>query len=357
MKVVDVKFNKFDLGSRSEPWHDATFTESSLSFPLTQVITDEGLVGYAPCGNSKELIEGPLKDMIIGEDPIYMEKIWNKLYSGWCHPASSGWEIRALSAIDIALWDLNGKILNQPVYKLLGGDRDRVPAYVGGGYYSKSKTNEDLQKEMIDYIDMGYTAVKMKVGRISIKEDIERVKAVREAIGKDNTLMVDANHAYTVAEAKLFGKLVEEFDIFWYEEPLPSTDYEGGRELRQYLDIPIATGENEYLRWGFKDLINNRAVDIVQADPAICGGYSEWKKIAAISTANNLKLAPHGGGNLGAHAVASLPQGLNVETYPGLRAEGAKIMKFFEIINGDILLPNAPGLGLELDMDYIKKNE
>ena len=112
MKVVDVKFNKFDLGSRSEPWHDATFTESSLSFPLTQVITDEGLVGYAPCGNSKELIEGPLKDMIIGEDPIYMEKIWNKLYSGWCHPASSGWEIRALSAIDIALWDLNGKILN-----------------------------------------------------------------------------------------------------------------------------------------------------------------------------------------------------------------------------------------------------
>ena len=134
MKIVDVKFNKFNLGNRPEPWHDATFTESALSFPLTQVITDEGLIGYAPCGNSKELIEGPLKEMVIGEDPIYMERIWNKLYSGWCHPASSGWEIRALSAIDIALWDLNGKILNQPVYKLLGGDRDRVPAYVGGGY-------------------------------------------------------------------------------------------------------------------------------------------------------------------------------------------------------------------------------
>jgi len=137
---------------------------------------------------------------------------------------------------------------------------------------------------------------------------------------------------------------------------LPSTDYEGGRELREVLDIPIATGENEYLRWGFKDLINNRAVDIVQADPAICGGYSEWKKIAAISTANNLKLAPHGGGNIGAHAVASLPQGLNVETYPGLRAEGSKIMKFFDIENGDIVLPDMPGLGLELDLEYINKN-
>ena len=354
MKITDVKFTKIDLGSRPVPWHDATFTESSLSFPLTQIFTDEGLTGISPCGNSKELIEGPLKDMIIGEDPIYMERIWNKLYSGWCHPASSGWEIRALSAIDIALWDLNGKILNQPVYKLLGGDRDRVPAYVGGGYYSEGKSNQDLQKEMIEYIDMGFKAVKMKVGRISIKDDIKRVKDVRDAIGPDITLMVDANHAYTSAEAILFGKMVEEFDIFWYEEPLPSTDYEGGKEVRNALDIPIATGENEYLRWGFKDLINNRAVDIVQADPAICGGYSEWKKIAAISTANNLKLAPHGGGNIGAHAVASLPQGLNVETYPGLRAAGAKIMKFFEIDDGDILLPNLSGLGLEIDWDAIK---
>jgi len=354
MKITDVKLTKIDLGSRPVAWQDATFTETSLTFSLTQIFTDDGLTGIAPSGNSQELIEGPLKDMIIGEDPMYMEKIWNKLYSGWCHPASSGWEIRALSAIDIALWDLNGKILNQPVYKLLGGDRDRVPAYVGGGYYAEGKSIQDLQEEMVEYIGMGYKAVKMKIGRLSITEDIERVKAVRDAVGPDITLMVDANHAYTSAQAILFGRKVEELDIFWYEEPVPATDYEGCAAVRNALDIPIATGENEYLRWGFKDLINHRAVDIVQADPAICGGFTEWKKIAALATSNNLKLAPHGGGNIGAHAVASLPEGLNVETYPGLRAAGAKVMNFFEIEDGYIVLPKSPGLGLEIDWDFFK---
>ena len=316
MKITDVRVTSFSLGPRPAPVSDATFTTSEYRFSMVEVFTDEGITGVCPGAGMLEITHGPLKEMLVGEDPLYIERLWRKMYSGWCHPASAGEAIRAMSRIDIALWDILGKFLNQPVHRLLGGDRDKVPCYAAGGYYAPGKTIEDLQREMVGYLEMGYDAVKMKVALLELKEDAERVKAVREAIGPDIKLMVDGNHAWTPYQAIQFGRMIEEYDPFWLEEPVPATDYEGGAEVCAALDIPIATGENEYLRWGFRDLIKNRAVDIVQADPGTCGGYTEWRKIAAIATAHNLPLAPHGQGYLGAHAVASIPEALTVETYP-----------------------------------------
>ena len=219
--------------------------------------------------------------------------------------------------------------LGQPICRLLGGDRGRVPAYAAGGYYAPGKTIEDLQKEMAGYIEMGYDTVKMKVGRLELKKNAERVKAVRAAIGPDIRLMVDGNHAWTAYQAIQFGRMIEKYEPYWLEEPVPTSDYAGGTEVRAALDIPLATGENGYLRWGFRDLIEHRAVDIVQADPNICGGYTEWRKLAAIATAHNLLLAPHGHGNLGAHAVASIHEGLTVETYPTHNLPSNDIVELF----------------------------
>jgi D-arabinonate dehydratase len=356
MKITDVKLTAFSLGPRPRPSSDATYTETEWRFSLVEVFTDEGIKGMCPGGRSKEITEGPLKEMLLGEDPLYIEKLWRKMYQGWCHPASAGDAVRAMSRIDIALWDIIGQALGQPVYRLLGGDRDRVPAYAAGGYYEPGKTNKDLQEEMIGYVAMGYDAVKMKVGRISLEEDAERVRAVRKAIGPKVKLMVDGNHAWTPYEAILFGRMIEECNPFWLEEPVPATDYEGGAEVAAALDIPVATGENEYLRWGFRDLIKNHAVDIVQADPGVCGGFTEWRKIAAIATANNMPLAPHGHGNIGAHAVASIPEGLTVETYPTHTGPNAKVIQLFPIKKGEIYLPQTPGMGWKVDEKLIARH-
>jgi D-arabinonate dehydratase len=356
LKITDVKMTAFSLGPRPRPSSDATYTETEWRFSVVEVYTDEGIVGICPGARSRELTEGPLKEMLLGEDPLNIERLWRKMYSGWCHPASAGEAVRDMSRIDIALWDVIGKALGQPVYRLLGGDRDRVPAYAAGGYYEPGKTVEDLQKEMTGYVGMGYDTVKMKVGRVSLEEDAQRVKAVREAIGEDVKLMVDGNHAWTPYQAILFGRMIEKYNPYWLEEPVPATDYEGGAEVCAALDIPVATGENEYLRWGFRDLIKHRAADIIQADPGVCGGYTEWRKIAAIATAHNLPLAPHGHGDIGAHAVASIPEGLTVETYPTHTGPNAEVIELFPIENSQIVLPQEPGMGWKVNEAVISRH-
>jgi L-alanine-DL-glutamate epimerase-like enolase superfamily enzyme len=211
MKITDVIMTACSLGRRPRPISDATYTESDYSFSMVEVFTDEGVTGIGPGARSRELTEGPLKEMLLGEDPLNIERLWRKMYSGWCHPASSGEAIMAMSRIDIALWDIVGKVLGQPVYRLLGGAREKTPAYAAGGYYEPGKSIEDLQNELLGYLSMGYDTVKMKVGRLSLKEDAERVGRVREAIGYDVDLMVDGNHAWTPYQAILFARMIEEY--------------------------------------------------------------------------------------------------------------------------------------------------
>ena len=166
-----------------------------------------------------------------------------------------GLTTRAISAIDIGLWDIRAKVAGMPLYKLLGGFRDRVPTYIAGGYYEEGKGLKELQQEMLDNVEMGARAIKMKVGAVPIREDVERVKAVREAIGPDVKLLVDANCAYRYYEAIQFARRIEEYDIFWFEEPVAPGRLRGAPQAGGGDRIPIATGENEYTRYGFRDLI------------------------------------------------------------------------------------------------------
>ena len=335
---------------------------------ITEVTTDEEIKGFWIGGN-KEIIEGSIKPKIIGEDPLNIERIWMKMYMGGTRkPVAKGEYIAAMSRVDNALWDLAGKILGQPVYKLLGGYTNRVRVYAAGGYYAEGKTIEDLVKEMERNIAEGFTAVKMKVGGwrfgIDMKTDVQRVKAVREAIGNDIDLMVDANNAWNAYEAKRFAKLIEPYHPFWFEEPVHPDDIEGSLEVKASTFIPIASGENEFTHYGFRDLISRRAVDIIQADPNIAGGLTEIRKIAAMADAYHIHFAPHGGHIIGSHAVAAFPNGLIVECYsskaspykdpdPPPRIYNDPI----EIKNGWIEIPDKPGFGMEIDEKTAEKYE
>jgi len=374
LKISDIKVRLFKLPP-PKIQRKAFFNSIILNKPpkerwasITEVTTDEGIKGFWLGGN-KEIIERRIRPKLIGEDPLNTERIWMKMYMGGTRkPIARGDYIAAMSRVDNALWDLVGKILGQPVYKLLGGYTNKVRVYAAGGYYAEGKTIEDLVKEMESNVAEGFTAVKMKVGGwrfgISMETDVQRVKAVREAIGDEIDLMVDANNAWNAYEAKRFAKLIEPYHPFWFEEPVHPDDIEGSLEVKASTSIPIASGENEFTHYGFRNLISRRAVDIVQADPNVAGGLTEIKKIAAMADAYHIHFAPHGGHIIGSHAVAASPNGLIVECYaskaspyrdpdPPPRLYNDPL----EVKDGWVEIPDKPGFGMEIDEKTAEKYE
>lgn len=309
----------------------------------------------------KESILSVLKDLVIGEDPFDVERIWNKMFYNTLLPGRRGTIIRAISCIDIALWDIIGKAVNKPVYKLLGGYRDKVPAYASGGYYRERKTPQDLGDEMANYVEKGFKAVKMKVGRLSLKEEVERVRCVRESIGDDVVLMLDANNAYPDAKTALkAGRRFEEFDIEWFEEPVMPDNINASVEIAAGLETHIATGEVEGTRWGFRDLIEKKAADILQPDVTVIGGITEWMKVAHMACGWDIPLAPHYFWDIHAHLVAATSNSLTVEYF--LRE--SDIVNFDDVliepikpINGFLEVPQKPGLGIELNDEAIRRFE
>ncbi|MFH1084782.1 MAG: mandelate racemase/muconate lactonizing enzyme family protein, partial [Chloroflexota bacterium] len=205
-------------------------------------------------------------------------------------------------------------------------------------------------------VKQGFRAVKMKVGwpGVTLRHDVERVQAVRAAIGPDVELMVDANNGWDANTAIRFGRLMEQYDPYWFEEPVHADDFEGGAKVAAALDVPVASGENEFTRWGFRDLIHAGAAEVVQADPNICGGISEWLKIAAIASAHHLPMAPHGNPNIGATCVAAVGNGLITECYP--TSFHNPLMGPVDLrADGFIYMSDAPGLGIAWDEAAIQR--
>lgn len=356
MKITDVEVSTFDLGRLERPYRNSILTTTGKGVTLVEVRTDEGVSGMAFAGSGeRRSIEGPIRGRIMGESPLNSARLWHLMFTGWRKPVAKGDAIAAIGAVDNALWDLRGKLLGQPTYRLLGGFRDRVPAYAAGGYYEEDKGAKGLADEMTRFAAAGYKAVKMKVGGAALAEDVARVRAAREAIGPDVRLMVDANNAWSAAEAIRFGRAVEAFDIAWFEEPCWPDDLAGAADVCRALDIPVASGEIEYTRWGFRDLIEQAAADIIQADPHTAGGMTEWLRIAAIASAHHLPVAPHGNHWLGAHAVAAVDNGLIVESYARLQAWQDDFFAPWELDDGELVLPQAPGLGIEVDMAALRR--
>jgi L-alanine-DL-glutamate epimerase-like enolase superfamily enzyme len=328
-----------------------TYTHSGLG--LVKIETDEGITGIGLGGTGgvgKATIER-LKPELLGEDPIDVERLWHKM---WVPKliGRRGLTTRAISAVDIGLWDLRAKVAGMPLFKMLGGYRDRVPSYIAGGYYEEGKGLKELAQEMIAYVEMGARAVKMKIGAVSIGEDVERVRTVREAVGPDVKLLIDANCAYRYYQAIQLAKWVEQYEPFWFEEPVAPNDYQGFCKLATQTTIPIATGENEYTRYGFRDLIATQAVPILNADAIVLGGVTEFMKVAALAQAYDLDIAPHGAQEVHIHLVAAVANGLILEFYPSrFDPMRERIYRHPLQLNDDgtVSPPNVPGIGVELN--------
>lgn len=328
-----------------------------IDYFMVSISTDEGITGfgYSPVQYNNPwsfyyILEKNMAKYLTGEDPLATEKTWYNLFNE-IYRERKGTAIRVLSVIDMALWDIKGKKLGLPLYKLLGGFREEVPCYASGGYYGKGKTTRELADEMSRYRELGFDAVKMKIGVQTIDKDIERVKTVRKAIGYDVKLIVDANNAYEVKAAIKIGRELEKLDVYWFEEPIWIDDMKGCARVANAIDVPIASGQSEYTRYGFRDLIESRAVDILQPDVTVVGGVSEWLKVAAMASAHNTPLAPHWDGSAGtvwdqnvhAHLAAVVPSVMYVEFFRPSPDE------YPELKRGCMTVPRTPGLGVELD--------
>ncbi|HET7767194.1 MAG TPA: mandelate racemase/muconate lactonizing enzyme family protein [Chloroflexota bacterium] len=362
MKITDITVTEFSLGKLKRPYWNSIIRTTSKGFSRVEVRTDEGITGMS-FGGARSHVTGRFKELLVGQDPLNAEACWERLYSFNRKPVAKGEYINAIGVLDIALWDLRGKALNQPCWKLLGGHRQTVPVYAAGGYYEGDGAEDEkgvrgLVEEIEGFLKHGYKAVKMKVGwpGAGLRGDQERVRAVREAIGPEIDLMIDVNNAWDANTAIKFGRMIEQYEPYWLEEPTPADDYRGQREICRALDTPVASGENEFTRWGFRDLIEAEAVDIVQADPRTCGGFTEWVKIAALASAYHLKMAPHGGPHVGAHCVGAVGNGLIVESYVhSIQGHLNEFVEAPDIRDGVVRLPERPGLGLVWHEEAIKK--
>ena len=359
MKVTDVKMETYRW-KRPKPIRNGRYIYPTAGLDVIKIETDEGINGIGLSGAVQEAedigrsITEHLKQYVIGQDPFDNERIWEEMWQPKLI-GRRGITTRVISGIDIALWDIKGKVAKRPVYKLLGGYSNTVPVYIAGGYYEEGKGLSDLAEEMEASVSLGANAIKMKIGGATINEDVERVRVVREAVGPNVKLMVDANCAYRYYEAIEIARKMEPYDIFWFEEPVNPDDYQGHKLISQATAIPVATGEHDYTRYGFRDLIENRCVAIIQPDALIMGGITEFMKVAALAQAHDLPVAPHGNQDVHVHLVSAVPNGLTVEYYRDSTDPmwGKMFKDTLKVNDGSVSPPDRPGLGIELNTEQL----
>jgi L-alanine-DL-glutamate epimerase-like enolase superfamily enzyme len=349
---------------------------------LVEIETDEGLTGLGEAkvsvgnlghyGALVTLIREEMAPALLGRDPRDVAAIWETLYSGTrAHYAlregrgfptlgRRGLGVSALSGVDIALWDLLGQSLGQPVWRLLGGRvRDRVPAYASGGWAPVGQIGAQLAR----YVERGYRAVKMRVGLQDrdVDDSVARVREARQALGPGVDLMVDAHGTWSVRQAQRFARKVADCDLAWFEEPVSPDNLGGLAEVRASTDIPIAAGESEQTRFAFRDLIAAGAVDVLQPDLAIAGGLTEVQRIAALASAHGLTLVPHlwGGAVLfaaGLHLAVATPCVTLLEFPCGENPLLHDLPEEpFVLEDGHVLAPSRPGLGVALRRELVRE--
>ncbi|MCF8565575.1 mandelate racemase/muconate lactonizing enzyme family protein [Alicyclobacillus tolerans] len=342
---------------------------------LVKVSTDEGIEGwgeaYGPAEVTKTVVDTLLAPSISGHNPFDTDVLWEKMYQRVEDYDPQGFGVAAISAVDIALWDIMGKALNRPVYALLGGaHRKTFRAYATGLYFSAEEGdfNTPAVEEALAYQEQGFTGVKMKIA-LPPKEELKRVQQVRQALSDDVELMVDANHGYNLTNALFLGKAFEEMGLAWFEEPVSPHDLNAYADLRNKLQIPLAGGENAFTRYAFKDIIEKRAMDIIQPDVCCAGGITETKKIGQIAEAFGISVIPHVWGSaVGLHAalhvMAALPPAPHSWRPVPMWMEYEQTENPFrdhlvqnpvEHDGGIVRVPEGPGLGFSIDEKVIDR--
>ncbi|WP_421723827.1 mandelate racemase/muconate lactonizing enzyme family protein [Bauldia sp.] len=384
MKITDVVSHVLQYDLPHELGYSQQFYTRRTAH-LVEVQTDEGPVGWGECfgpGNvalaNKAIVEKVIRPMVVGRDPVDREVIWHDVYNALRDHGQKGMPIQALSGVDIALWDLTGKIAGLPLCKLVGGQvRERIPVY-GYGMMLRREDPASLasrfKNEATAIKDAGFVAAKMKVG-LGARDDVRLVQAVRDGVGDVFRFMVDANHCYTVADALYVGRALDSMGAYWFEEPVAPEDLDGYRELRAKLDTSIAGGEAEFTRWGWRRLFDGRCLDIAQPEVCALGGVSEYLKVVAAAHTHFVPVVNHVWGSAVAvaanlHLLAALPPlpgGLH-PTEPMLEFDTTHNLFRDELLeepldiagqvartDGYAGVPAGPGLGIVPDRGFIAR--
>ncbi len=352
---------------------------------LVEVETDEGITGWGECfgpGNialaNKGIVEKVIQPMVLGMDPLDRDVIWHKVYNLMRDHGQKGMPLQSLSGVDVALWDIAGKISNLPIHKLIGGaHRTQVQAYGYGMMLKREDAATHVARfteEAAAIKEMGFVATKMKVG-LGPKDDVKLSEAVRKGVGDDFEFMVDANHCYTTSDAFYVGRALEELGAYWFEEPVAPEDLDGYRELRAGLKINISGGEAEFNRWGWRAILENRGVDIAQPEVCALGGITEYLRVLALCHAHHTPVINHVWGSAIAvatnlqllAAMPTIPGGL-FPREPWLEFDTTDnkfrddmlivpldIQKQVKANGGFVTVPDDPGLGVEPDREFLSR--
>lgn len=373
MKIASVE--TFDLRCDIEPsfgWSQGWIDQRATT--LVKITTEDGLVGWGE-GAAASLIDELLAPLVIGGDPMQRAGLWERMFHALYNAnIFVGLAGSALSAIDIALWDLAGKATGLPAHALLGGKvRNSVAVYATGLYYTEGEFPDRLLDEARSYVEQGFTGMKTKVGGLTVEEDVRRVRALREAIGPDMRLMVDANEAYNATTAIRIGHKLADLDLMWFEEPVNAQDMEAYLQVKDALPMAIAGGENLRTRFEFKDYLARRAYDIAQPDIMHCGGITEMARICSMANAYGIQVNPHVWGSpimiaATLHLTATLPPCPTARDPQPYAQE--PVMEFdrtpsairqqvcsepFDQRDSYIQVPEGPGLGIEVD-EYVVRD-
>lgn len=353
---------------------------------LVEVETDQGVTGWGECfgpGNvalaNKAIVEKVIQPIILGDDPLDRDVVWHKVYNLLRDHGQKGMPMQSLSGVDIALWDIAGKVAGLPLHKLIGGaHRKTVRAYGYGMMLKREGVTEHIARfkdEAAAIVDMGFCATKMKVG-LGPRDDVKLCEAVAQTVG-DVPFMVDANHCYTTSDAFYVGRALDDLGAYWFEEPVAPEDHDGYRELRAGLRVNISGGEAEFNRWGWRQILENRGLDIAQPEVCAIGGVSEYLRILALCHAHFTPVANHVWGSAIAvatnlqllAAMPALPGGLHpwepmleFDTTDNkfrdeLLIEPLDIQGQIKSNNGFVTIPDAPGIGVVPDLNFIKHYE
>lgn len=372
MKITAIKTHLLEH-KLAQSFESASSAFDTRSHVLVEVTTDEGLIGWGEClgsARANAAIVDAMTLLLIGCDPLETEKRWIEVYHAFRDQGQRGLTITALSGINIALWDIKGKAWNAPVSTLLGGRfREKVTAYATGGFRKPGTDRvDDLAAELARYKTEGFSAAKIKIG-FNVSEDIDVIAACRAAIGSDMRLMIDANHGYDVAEAIALGRKAVEYDIDWFEEPVLPELLDAYADVRKGQPIPVAGGETWHGRWGMKEPLERRVVDILQPDICGTGGFTEGRRIADMCALHGVRLVPHVWGT-GVQLAASLQYLSALPPNPPRPEARAPLLEFdrtdmpfrqeillspIEHSGGDVQIPNGPGLGIEINRDALER--
>lgn len=349
-RIVDVPF--------ARPIQTAIHEMRSIGCVLVELKTADGLIGQgylftlnaARLKAFHEMVIG-FADLVVGQSAYNVEAIWQNVWREINPTGHKGVTIAALSAIDTACWDLIGKSVGLPLHKLFGACRDRIATYASGGLWL-SQTPDDCAREAAGFVDEGFVAVKLRIGSTRIAEDVLRARLVREAIGPDVVLMVDANQSLTPKHAIRLGRMLEPFDIAWFEEPVPYHDLLGHADVRRALDVPIATGETEYTRYGIRQIIEARAADVLMPDLQRIGGLSEFRRVCALAAAYDLPVSTH---IFTEHSLCIAGSQANCMSVEHMPWTAPILNEPMDLENGELVIPDRPGTGFTFNEEAVAR--